>query len=571
MLKSTSVSAIRVMAENLIGSRTAVMPRAGTPLALIVQQCYSPSLDVRERGCAAPVLTPDQCFGTVMDLVCRSNEPTVNDCRNHTDDSQDWVKVISTSVRGTVVLARNVVNPMIKLVVDEVEDRRKRLTATIANTMSVVTDNFESIWSSTVLDSLVERFKDAPAHGDVELFNIHPLLSEAQILELMKTGSQRFDEEIEDWVKSIGADYLGDVYRRFFMRDVSAETGKLMDSSEYGYHVHWFNSRGIAGRNDLLAVHLMSRSLLASPPEDVDMGLEEYRMLMAGVLEQTGRAICRLFESREFDRESKRLVLDWPMVNAPFNAEDPTRGYLMVNGDVYTEWLEAGGTPEILLGSAISDRNNGWTYLIENRNQYEKVWTNHVALVRTAQNSNEFNTVLSALRDAVTKLINEVPEEQLVNGTRAIMHDRLYDMLENTYISDTSPNHIYRTARKLVCATMFGNRDVRALLDNMDTISAEHPEVEIREIALLATIDLLTRWFNGLVDVVKGDAYNTHDAAVVTTVTLANMVQLIEDVIVEVAGDDIANQLNGEDIYSSAIADTVAANLQGKLVPRTLL
>jgi hypothetical protein len=48
-------------------------------------------------------------------------------------------------------------------------------------------------------------------------------------------------------------------------------------------------------------------------------------------------------------------------------------------------------------------------------------------------------------------------------------------------------------------------------------------------------------------------------------------VQLTEDVIVHVAGDDISNKLNGNDIYTSTVADVVAASLQAKLVPKTLL
>jgi hypothetical protein len=252
-------------------------------------------------------------------------------------------------------------------------------------------------------------------------------------------------------------------------------------------------------------------------------------------------------------------------------ADNPSLGHLIVNGDVYTQWLSEGGTPETLLGASVTDREMGFGSLIEKRDQYESSWKYRMTVVRSAQNSKEFSVVLGALRDALTKCINDLPDDQLKAGSRGDLHVRLAAALENVYINDVAGDSIYRTVRKLVCGILFANRDVRSILDNMEGVAKIHADLDVREVALLATIELLTKWFSGLVDIKRNAVLNTHDGALITGLTLTNMVQLVEDVVVEVAGDDIANQLNGEDIYTSTIADTVAASLQSKLVPMTTL
>jgi hypothetical protein len=60
----------------------------------------------------------------------------------------------------------------------------------------------------------------------------------------------------------------------------------------------------------------------------------------------------------------------------------------------------------------------------------------------------------------------------------------------------------------------------------------------------------------------------TKEDSVTTGLTLANTVEVVTQVITKIAGDEIANQLNGEDIYHGILPDTVAVKLQSKLAQR---
>lgn len=60
----------------------------------------------------------------------------------------------------------------------------------------------------------------------------------------------------------------------------------------------------------------------------------------------------------------------------------------------------------------------------------------------------------------------------------------------------------------------------------------------------------------------------TNEQQVVNGLVLANAVELVVGVITKIAGDEIANQLEGENIYGSALVETVAVKLQSTLIPR---
>lgn len=63
----------------------------------------------------------------------------------------------------------------------------------------------------------------------------------------------------------------------------------------------------------------------------------------------------------------------------------------------------------------------------------------------------------------------------------------------------------------------------------------------------------------------------TREDQVMTGLTLANIVEVAAGVIGQVAGDDIATQLNGESMDGSALAEVIAVKLQSKLAGHVAL
>ncbi len=484
MIKNTTLSSLRVLTQKLQENQISLQVKPATPLAICVNACYTPIMDDTAMF-GDTAVSPMDILQRITDNTCK---PTLNDTAAHGDYMETAVRTISKTVQSNLHLARNVVNPIIATVVSEVEAAQKQAMTAMATVLSIVPDQYESIWSSTLLDSMVERYKDTPAIGSTTIPNVHPLLTDDAIIELLKTGAGRFDKEVTAWVEEIGVECVVDVYRSYF--SVSGQSG-LDDGGEpmpIGYAI----GTTPADRRRTLIVHLLARRLSANVLEGVEVPLNDYRELMAGVIEQSGRGVCRVLETRTRNRLQKRMITRWPQEGAEYMVNNPDAAQIEVNNDLYEEWLEQGGRPEILYGSFITDRNENQAQLIERGGEYVIAWSRRAGLVRSAQRSDGFNTTLSALRRSITAQINTMSDDLLPDGSRGPLHDRLLEALEVLSINQAA--HLYSCAKNLVCNVMFPHTDARLVLDTVDQVGADNPDLDIREVALLATIDILTRW-----------------------------------------------------------------------------
>ena len=83
-------------------------------------------------------------------------------------------------------------------------------------------------------------------------------------------------------------------------------------------------------------------------------------------------------------------------------------------------------------------------------------------------------------------------DDHLVEGSRGPLHERLLVALETLSIGQAG--QLYECVKTLVCHVMFPHTDARLILDTVDRIGNDNPDLDIREVALLAAIDILTRW-----------------------------------------------------------------------------
>lgn len=484
MIKQTTLASLRVLSQKLQDKNISLQAKPATPLAIVVGACYTPIMD----DTALFGDTNVQAMDILYRIADNTSKPTLNDTPMHGDYLETAVRTIAKTVQTNLFLARNVVNPAIAAVVEAVEAAQKQAATAMATVLSIVPDQYESIWSSTLLDSMVERYKDTPALSNAVMPNIHPLLTDDAIRALLKTGAGRFDKEVEAWVEEIGIETVIDVYRSYF--SVNSQSG--LDDADTVTPIGYAMGMTPEARRKTLIIHLLARRLSANVLEGIEMELNDYRELMAGVIEQSGRGVCRILETRTRNRLQKRMITRWPQEGAEYMVSYPEAAQIEVNNDLYEEWLERGGRPEILYGSFITDRNENPETLLAKGAEYVLAWSRRAALVRSAQRSDGFNTTLSALRASITTQINTMSDDHLVEGSRGPLHERLLAALETLSIGQAG--QLYECVKSLVCHVMFPHTDARLILDTIDRIGSDNPDLDIREVALLAAIDILTRW-----------------------------------------------------------------------------
>lgn len=499
MLKKTSVTAVELLTTKLAQAGVSLLPMQETPLAALVAKCYDPAIDCRVDGKDTCTIRDEYAFGTVLDLAERTRAITEVDAPDHGNALADFVRVLSGTMQANLHGARNIVNPIIRTVATTVDAARAAAQAPTASPLSIHIVDYKGIWSSPALDNLIDKYKETPAWSEAKLFNLHPLKSKDEVLEMIKTGSGRFDDELAEWVKEVGADFVYDVYRCYFAQ------GQYIDPEDArnGYPLRYALGYTETDRNRALVIHLIARRLTTDVPEGVDMALPDYRVLMTGVVEQTGRTLCRFYERRQGDIRNKRLILDYPMQGAEYATNSPELAVIRVNGDLYSDWLAAGGTPDAIMGAFVTDRNESQSDILANKERYETAWMRRASLVRSGQRSELFGLTITAYRKAMTDAINALADDQVPHGTRAPLHTRLTTFLNE--ITASQAERVYDTSKWLVCMVMFPHTDALKILDTLDRTVADNPELAERpmEAALLATIDLLVDWLVRLLTIHK--------------------------------------------------------------------
>ena len=499
MLRYSSIQAVNEFRRRLITSNIGLGALAGTELQFAVNASHSPIMEGsffnqwRDEFLEAKA-QPDGVDNLLyksedfLYRVCDDlNKPTENNSDMHCDYVKPVIDRMAELLRFNHNLARNVVTPIVKTIYDKVTDLQKQRIAKFANVLSVVPSHYEKIWSSISLNDMVEKYKTSPIYDEAKFPNVHPILSAERLLEIMKTGVGRFDKEIEDFVKEVGDATVEDVYRCYFA--VNYNSGK---PSDYQPRVNWITNPGNNQRREVLIAFLLANGLRKKVLEDIDMPLADYEALMAMVIEQTGRGIGRVFEQREIQRRQKRLVLRWPSKGSEYQVSRGTEATIEVNEDIYDEWLKSGGKVEMLFGSFITDQRETPDSILEKGLEYERAWARRAAMIQSAQRADAFNFTLIALRDATTEQINCLSEDFLMGGVRAPIHTGLASYLEKNVTADCLDD-LYSCIRNLVCDVIFPLSDAKFLLSTIAKISKESPDLDINEVALLASVELVAK------------------------------------------------------------------------------
>jgi hypothetical protein len=478
MLSEQSVGSVLTLSEKLAEANVVAEPVPATPLAELQTAAYSPMLEAKDVN--------DLDSGALFQRLVEATQQKGLDGKvAHDVVMEQVVEVVAKNVQNNLQIARNVVNPIIKQTIELVEKEIHDADIKAVNLLNVIADEFRSLWNNNAVEGMVDRYSQT-AMEDLSVEHVFPAMEGASLLELLSTGASRLDDEIKQWAASFPEGYLVDIYNSFF---VASKSGQPEKFSQY------FSQNN--DRDSILAIHLIARRLEKNIPEGVNMDITAFRGYIVNVQAQSGRALCRIYEKRVKDSKSKQLIKAWPAISA--DQLGGVDSVILVNADIYNDWLSAGGCPEILFGAFLLDRNGDFNSLIEKKDEYLAAWKRQAVLLGSRAQVQRFNVTVNAIRRVVTRLINDTTIEQLPIASRGSLHERLAHEISEITAKDLED--LPGTLREIICETMYPHTDAEDILESIDEIASQNPGMDIREVALLATIDHVVDWVAHLIKV----------------------------------------------------------------------
>jgi len=442
------------LASKLAAAGKRIIPIQGTPLDDIMRACSTFSLYNTAQDLDA--LTSNEFVGQLVDIAGAKDDNGEN---LHNGVVSQFVELAKSAVQQGLNNARNVVMPDVKNILQTVQEVQAGRRNTSANPYVVVPSVMPAVFSNPVLLELVERYNMTPAR-EVPRREL-PGLTNDEIKAAITTGAAEFDAQVAELLGEEGLTQIGNVWSG------GIELGFL--APEYA-----------------VGLHLLTKALYNNPPAGTNYQLSDYNNLVSLMTEQTGRITYQVIET-----QARRKKLGMLYNSGAAVAGANGQRIIEVNNDVYLPLLDKGLTPEMLIGNEFLGRPYSDGQLLENKENLEAAYNREKRLYDTRAELEDRNALRSTLSLVFSREIANREEADLPVD-RSILQSRLNEAMKR--IQDKDLNCLESLVRDLTCYIFYAHTDADMILCVMDDLGCKYPELDPREIALLATTQYVSYW-----------------------------------------------------------------------------
>lgn len=407
------------------------------------------------------------------------------------------IEQVAKAVRADQDIARNGVNPVIRQIVDAVTTADANRSGEGQLRPDVSPYYYADVWENSSWNGLVSRYADLPV---VKCYvpKAIPMPSDCTLKELLTTGVSSIDQDLQALVEARGEDFLGLVWKAVFenayepQRDLDI-VGK-MDSDG------WLFSNSRLSVDAVIVAHVFAKALIK---RDAPEGFtdQSYNGALSSVVGATGQRLYRSTQQRKQDQASKQLVYayGWGQGQRPAFTS-ASQGLILVNGDLYGEFLNAGGSPELLMGAAHTDQQRGLEALLANQEQYLGAYRRFEATVSESVAASRTARILELVRVEVFRYLNSLPETELIKSREQ------YVMEIRQHLTTFQPKDcdaLWFFVRHLVCVVFFPHTNALRTLTKIDDVIGRMPDADLQVVAFHATMEILVDWLMEQISIVK--------------------------------------------------------------------
>ena len=383
---------------------------------------------------------------------------------------------IAAHVQNHLQFAKGVVRPVIQELVIEVEERIKALPLSIEYALDIVVLDPPEPMISPAFEEMVAEFKEV-AYIPVTDYMSLPLLSGAEVLNHMVTGSAETDEAIAVWAAKKGDAYFQHIWECVFTASPTLERfdGLIQDRR--------------SGPDAALTVFLLCKRMYDNPIEGTAMSLPDFNGKIAQLRNQAALRLNHAYE--EYARDSKMSLL----IKNYSNQE------VVVNGNVYRKWMEEGGNNAVIFGSMLTDRPAKFVMDLDGkRAELLALWERHNQMLTVGERNRRFVRYKEILRSGLLNLtageglqrcFGHLAQGEVLVTTNQAEYQQFLTNVDHFVdaVREQDFKNLWELSLQAVCQCVFFYTDADKLLSGIERACLGNEGIEIREAALLSLID----------------------------------------------------------------------------------
>lgn len=418
----------------------------------------------------------------------------------HDETFQIVTDNLAKGLQQMLQVARTVIVPackQVKEVYDNVESSSR------VPEISITPVAFHPVHREPALtEHLANTYAGYRVMDEYRSFRITPP-AESTFFEWLSDNNHLTKEQTQAWLASIDAtEVFRDVWYNLFQHSRTV-TPSTLEFAQRGRLPFTF---------DHLLMAYLTTAHLCGDPQSLDgesASLEEWEAAMICLHSMLGSTLLHAYQWRAKAERQRRVVFRY---ETPKGNQIHTPHKVWVNPDVYNDWLQDGGSPKVLLGASIVAPAAMASADFKGRHdELIAAWDRHHHLKRQVV----LDRFLSQRRETLQMLLLDRPD-----GEGYDLPELDYDTLrtrvnhELAALKEDDLDDMWRTITTLVCNVYYPNTPYRGFLESMDRISKTQPELPPRELATLATVEMLSRWLTNQMGSASFEVAETKPAVV---------------------------------------------------------
>ena len=468
MLNTSLVGSATLFLQNLISQGKVLEPVKGTPLAELSLCCLSAVRDINPAsGPRAEELNLESlCFDVVELSNCYNGK--IQSSSDHDVYMDRAIVMASDVIQRNLNLTRNKVQPMVRELVEHVEVELQNFSNVTFQTPILTDRIFDAFTHPFILDMV----NDAAAkvyYADLPFIKDFPALSAESIRELIPSMNSDLDNRIQEVLDAIGAENLISLYMDAFVN------GSI--------------SLKKTTRNENIILLIIANNLITTKPTSVGSQVDEFFNVLYTLKQQVALRIKNDLARWREAYEANRLVLAYPeRINA---GADSSKDPIIVHDDLYTEWLTAGGDPDLIYGAFFSDRPMNGQEILRERGKYQYEATQYLTQLQAANDNKRSAVIRRALRDKMTEIFNTelATEGTALNETHRTAYNLRLNDATSLELDDT-----LGFSTLLVCESLYPQTYAKKIIDGLNRYQKQYPNSQVEDLATLVISDLLVEW-----------------------------------------------------------------------------
>ncbi len=376
----------------------------------------------------------------------------------------DVTNDISQYVVQHIAFAKNTVMPIVKDFHNSISTYLQTYKAKTAETeINLVEYDIPPVFLD---ETFTEQFKYMD--GRKELYPEKTLSfgpkSHEELIALAMTSDKSYNEAILPTVTNMSEEELNAIWTSHF--------------------THGTGNSCLTSLESALVIWLFANSLQNNPQDTLDnITGREYKVYLEQMKDYAATIIWNTLERLSLYTKSGTMVLS------------RSNKSITVYKPIYDQWLQAGGSPEVILGLAISDRNMTLESAITaNKEDLANKWESYCTFFNASEENKRIDYFRNFIRLGFNNLVIEhskdveeyAKEHPEYAATAKDLIDQYTDSLKFKDMED--PANISLVA---VGTCMFYYTDAYSILEGIEEAYKANPKIDIREAALLSTIRYL--------------------------------------------------------------------------------